>query len=73
MFRYRYQKKINHEIACIRRVQQLQQRMVALMGTAIASLFISMGTFASRVLYAVLYEDGHITAASDAIAGAGLD
>ena len=52
---YKYQKKLDREIARIRRIQTLQQRGVALSGTAIASAMISLGTLAARVAYTYIF------------------
>ena len=52
---YKYQKKLDREIARIRRIQTLQQRGVALSGTAIASAMISLGTLVARVAYTYIF------------------
>ena len=45
-----YRRKCDVELARIRRVRALQQRGVALLGTAIASLLIGISSFASNLL-----------------------
>ena len=47
--------RLDREIARIRRIQTLQQRGVALSGTAIASAMISLGTLAARVAYTYIF------------------
>ena len=55
---YKYQQKIDRELARIRRIQTLQARAVALSGTAIASGLIGLSGLGSRIAYRYIYEDG---------------
>ena len=48
---YKYQRKIDRELARIGRIQTLQARVVTLAGTAIASVFIGLSSLASQVAY----------------------
>ena len=55
---YKYQQKLDRELARIRRIQTLQARAVALSGTAIASGLIGLSSLGSRIAYRYIYEDG---------------
>ena len=55
---YKYQQKLDRELARIRRIQTLQARAVALSGTAIASGLIGLSGLGSRIAYRYIYEDG---------------
>ena len=54
---YKYQQKLDRELARIRRIQTLQARLVALSGTAIASVFIGLSSLCSRIAYQFIYGD----------------
>jgi len=54
---YKYQQKIDRELARIRRIMTLQSRLVALSGTAIASVFIGLSSLGSQVAYSYIYGD----------------
>ena len=56
---YEYQRKINRELARIRRIQVLQARMVALTGTALASALIGISNFGARVAYMHAYGEDY--------------
>ena len=55
---YRYQQKIDRELAKIERIQTLQQRAVGLVGTLIISTSIGISNFVSRRVYTTVYGDG---------------
>lgn len=55
---YRYQQKIDRELAKIERIQTLQQRAVGLVGTLIISTSIGISNFVSRRVYTAVYGDG---------------
>ena len=46
------------QLARIRRIETLQARLVALLGTAIASVFIGISSLFSSIAYSVIYSDG---------------
>ena len=48
---------LDRELARIRRIQTLQARLVALSGTAIASVFIGLSSLGSRIAYQFIYGD----------------
>ena len=52
---YKYQQKLDRELARIRRIQTLQARLVALSGTAIASVLIGLSSLGSRIAYEYIY------------------
>ena len=54
---YKYQQKLDRELARIRRIQTLQARLVALSGTAIASVFIGLSSLGSLIAYEFIYGD----------------
>ena len=56
-YAYKYQQKLDRELARIRRIQTLQARLVALSGTAIASVFIGLSSLGSRIAYQFIYGD----------------
>ena len=49
--RYDYQMALNKEIARIERIKELRTQMLGLIGTAIASGFVTIGTFLGRGIY----------------------
>ena len=64
---YAYRRKIDAEITKIGRIRDLQQRAVALTGTAIVAAFVSTGNVLGRVYYDVLQSNSTMAAV---IAGA---
>ena len=48
---YEYVKAIKTEIAHVQRIQDLQQRVVALLGTAIISISVGIANFLSTIIY----------------------
>ena len=56
-YAYKYQQKLDRELARIRRIQTLQARLVALSGTAIASVFMGLSSLGSRIAYQFIYGD----------------
>ena len=48
---YRYQRKIDLELARIARIQTLQQRAVGLLGTLIVSASVGVANYVSRSVY----------------------
>ena len=52
---YRYQRKIDQELARIERIKTLQQRAIGLLGTLIISASIGIANFVSRRVYDDVY------------------
>ena len=48
---YRYTRTINRELVTIRRVKELQLRVVGLVGALLISLSVAMGSYFSTLLY----------------------
>ena len=55
---YQYQRKIDLELGRIRRVKDLQVRMVGLVATGIAAVAIGVSNFFSRLVYESVHQRG---------------
>jgi len=59
---YAYRHKVDAELTRIGRIRDMQQRAVALTGTAIIAAFVSIGNVLGRLYYDVLQSDGIVAA-----------
>ena len=59
---YTYRHKLDAELTKIGRIRNLQQRAVALTGTAIVAAFVSIGNVLGRFYYDVLRADSTLAA-----------
>ena len=57
---YAYRRKVDAELTKIGRIRDLQQRAVALTGTAIIAASVSTGNVLGRLYYDVLQADGTV-------------
>eukprot|EP00966_Prymnesium_polylepis_P174473 4036881-Prymnesium_polylepis.1 len=57
---YRYRKMLDRELACVRRVKDIQLRAVGLVGTAIVATAIGASNVLGRLYYDVIKSDGRL-------------
>ena len=59
---YAYRRTIDAELTRVGRIRDLQQRTVALAGTAIVAAFVSAGNVVGRLYYDLLKSDSNMAA-----------
>ena len=55
---YQYNRKVKAELARISRIREVQLRAIALLGSAIVALFITIGNFVSNYLSGMVATSG---------------